>query len=241
MADDENSQRDELDAALTARLRAVRPSTAVPADAADEPSDDELLRYVDGTMDDHERGAFETRLADHPSAAARVAIVAEALAEGGWGPLPKADPVGRRAVNLASRFVFRLSDGVLSFLRGTDLPQGLEPAMAVRSSAPAQPQSFFEFVSQFPFESSAIDARLALEPVAKQAIDVQLEITQSGTPLDGVRVKLLRDGRPVDSAPTEKGRCHFAALPAARYELEIRKGGTEVGRMVLDIRGDGTA
>ena len=241
MADDENSQRDELDAALTARLRAVRPSLAIPAPGADEPSDDELLRYVEGVMDDGERGAFEARLAEHPNAAERVAIVAEALAEGGWGPLAKADPVGRRAVNLASRFVFRLSDGVLSFLRGTDLPRGLEPAMAVRSSAPAQPQSFFEFISQYPFESGEVDARLALEPVAQQAVDVQLEITQSGAPLDGVRVKLLRDGRPVDSAPTEGGRCTFSALTAARYEFEIRKGGTEVGRMVLDIRGDGTA
>jgi anti-sigma factor RsiW len=241
MANDENSQRDELDAALTARLRAVRPSMPVPDAAGDEPSDDEILRYVDGSMDDGERGAFETRLADHPSSAARVAIVAESLAEGGWGPAPKADPVGRRAVNLASRFVFRLSDGVLSFLRGTDLPRGMEPAMAVRSAAPAQPQSFFEFVSQYPFESGDVDARLALEPVAQQAIDVQLEITQAGAPLEGVRVKLLRDGRPVDSAPTEKGRCHFSALTAARYEFEIRKGGTEVGRMVLDIRGDGTA
>lgn len=241
MANDENSQRDELDAALTARLRAVRPSLPVPDAAADEPSDDELLRYVDGSMDDRERDGFEARLADHPHAAARVAIVAEALAEGGWGPLPKPEPVGRRAVTLASRFVFRLSDGVLSFLRGTDLPQGLEPAMAVRSGAPAQPQSFFEFHSHYPFESGQVDARLALEPVAQQAIDVQLEFTQAGAPLDGVRVKLLRDGRPVDSAPTENGRCTFSALPAARYELEIRKGGTEVGRMVLDIRGDGTA
>jgi hypothetical protein len=241
MADDENSQRDELDAALTARLRAIRPSSAVPDAAVDEPSDDELLRYVDGSLDDAERASLETRLADHPAAAARVAIVAEALAEGGWGPVAKADPVGRRAVNLASRFVFRLSDGVLSFLRGTDLPRGLEPAMAVRSSAPAQPQSFFEFISHYPFESGEVDARLALEPVAEHAVDVQIDVTQGGAPLEGVRVKLLRDGQPVDSAPTEKGRCTFSALSAARYELEIRKGGTEVGRMVLDIRGDGIA
>jgi hypothetical protein len=241
MADDENSHRDELDAALTARLRAVRPSLAVPDEGADEPSDDEVLRYVDGAMDDRERATFEARLASHPAAADRVAIVAEALAEGGFGPVVKTEPVGRRAVNLASRFVFRLSDGVLSFLRGTDLPRGLEPAMAVRSSAPAQPQSFFEFVSQFPFESGEVDARLALEPVQPEAVDVQLDVTQAGVPLEGVRVKLLRDGKPVDSSPTENGRCTFSALTAARYELEIRKGGTEVGRVVLDIRGDGTA
>ena len=241
MADDEFSQRDELDAALTARLRAVRPSSAVPDAAVDEPSDDELLRYVDGSMDDRERESLEARLADHPAAAARVAIVAEALAEGGWGPVAKSDPVGRRAVNLASRFVFRLSDGVRSFLRGTDLPRGLEPAMAVRSSAPAQPPSFFEFVSHYAFESGEVDARLALEPVTQQAVDVQLDVTQGGAPLERVRVKLLRDGQPVDSAPTEKGRCTFSALSAARYELEIRKGGTEVGRMIIDIRGDGIA
>ncbi len=241
MADDDNTHRDELDAALTARLRAVRPSLAVPEESADEPSDDELLRYVEGVMDDREREAFEARLATHPAAADRVAIVAEALAEGGFGPVAKADPVGRRAVQLASRFVFRLSDGVLSFLRGTELPRGLEPALAVRSSAPAQPQSFFEFVSQFPFESGAVDARLALEPVQAQAVDVQLDVTQAGAPLEGVRIKLLRDGRPVDSSPTEHGRCTFSALPAARYEFEIRKGGTEVGRMILDIRGDGLA
>ncbi|MCA1664502.1 MAG: hypothetical protein LC659_09570 [Myxococcales bacterium] len=226
---------------LTARLRAVRPSSAVPDAGVDEPSDDELLRYIDGSMSAGERDALEARLADEPAAAARVAIVAEALAEGGWGPAAKAEPVGRRAVNLASRFVFRLSDGVLSFLRGTDLPRGLEPAMALRSSAPAQPQSFFEFLSRYPFEAGHVDARLAVEPVAEQAVDVQIDVTQAGVPLEGVRVKLLRNGQPVDSAPTEKGRCTFSALSAARYELEIRKGGTEVGRMVLDIRGDGVA
>src|SRR5947209_5032812 len=102
MADDEHSQRDELDDALTARLRAVRPSLTVPNAGADEPSDDELLRYVEGVMDDAERASLEVRLAGNPSAAARVAIVAEALAEGGFGPVAKPDPVGRRAVNLAS-------------------------------------------------------------------------------------------------------------------------------------------
>jgi hypothetical protein len=77
--------------------------------------------------------------------------------------------------------------------------------------------------------------------VPPHAVDVQLAVQQHGAPLDGVRVKLLRDGRPVDSAPTEHGRCTFSGIRAARYELEIRKGGTEVGRLVLDIRGDGIA
>jgi hypothetical protein len=239
MADDDNTRRDELDAALSERLRAVRPSVPVPLPSPDDPSDDELLRYVDGVMDDAERSAFEARLADHPTAAGRVAVVAEALAESGWGPAPKPEPVGRRAVTLASRYVFRLSEGILTFLRGTDLPRGLEPALAVRSAAPPQAPVFYEFVEQYSSDAGEITARLGLEPVQAQAIDVQIEVTKEGVPLEGVRVKLLRDGRPVDSSPTEKGRCTFHALAPARYEFEIRKGGAEVGRMVLDVRNDG--
>jgi hypothetical protein len=241
MANDENSPRDELDAVLSESLRALRPAVALPAlSGAEAPSEEDLLRYVDGAMGDTERESFEERLADDPGASARVAIIAEALGEGGWH-VERPEPVGRRAINLASRFVFSLSDGVLTFLRGTDLPRAFEPALAVRSPAPAEPPSFFEFVSHYPLETGEVDARLALEPVENQAIDVQLEITQAGAPLEGVRVKLLRDGRPIDSTPTESGKCTFSALPAARYELEIRKAGIEIGRMVLDIRGDGTA
>jgi hypothetical protein len=240
MADDRDTQRDELDTTLSERLRAVRPLLPMPDPAGDEPSDEELLRYIDGAMSPAEREAFEAVLAEHPSAAERVAVVADALHEAGYGPTPKPSPIGRRAVSLAARFVFRLADGVLTFLRGTDVPLALEPALAVRSTTIA-PSSLFEFVQHYPFENGDIEAKLALEAAQQQTIDVQIEVKQHGAPLDGVRVKLLRDGRPVDSAPTEHGRCTFTGLPAAHYEFEIRKGGTEVGRMLLDIRGDGVA
>jgi hypothetical protein len=242
MADDQGPPRDELDQALSERLRAVRPSLPVPSPGSDEPSDEELLRYIDGSLDSAERAAFETRLAAHPHAAERVAVVAAALHEAGFGPAPSSASLGRRAVAVVSRFVFQLSAGALTFLRGTDLPRAFEPAAAVRSAATTTPApSLFEFVQRYPFESGEIEARLALEPAAAQTIDVQLDVSQGGTPLDGVRIKLLREGTPVDSAPTEHGRCVFSALPASRYEFEIRKGGTEVGRMILDIYGDGVA
>ncbi|SRR6266542_1951819 len=241
MTDDHGTQRDELDRALSERLRAVRPSLPVPSPSGDEPSDEELLRYIDGGLSPEERAAFEVRLAAHPNAAERVAVVADALHEAGFGPTPPSASLGRRAVSLASRFVFRLSEGALMFLRGTDLPRALEPALAVRSTTPAAPPSLFEFVQRYAFDSGEIEAKLALEVAQPRTVDVQLDISQGGTPLDGVRIKLLREGTPVDSAPTERGRCTFTALPAARYEFEIRKGGTEVGRMILDIYGDGNA
>src|SRR5262249_19057697 len=151
--------------------------------------DDDLLRYLDGAMSDDERAQLEERLARSPYASARIAIVADALTECGW-PAPKAEPVGRRAVSLAARYVFQLSQGVLTFLRGTDVPVGLQPAMAVRSTSSAEQTSFFEFVQRYDSDAGAIDARLAIEPVKARGLDVQLEVTHAGAPLDGVRIKL---------------------------------------------------
>ena len=45
------------------------------------PSDDELLRYLDGAMSTGERVAFERRLEASPFARQRLEILAEALAE----------------------------------------------------------------------------------------------------------------------------------------------------------------
>ncbi len=154
-------------------------------------------------------------------------------------PQKPTQDVGARA----ARFVFQLSRGALAFLRGSSLPLSIEPALAVRSQAPSEPPRFFEVVTHLASDSGeagTVEARLAIEATQDEAVDVQIAITRQGAPLDGVRVKLLRDGRPIDSSPTDHGRCTFTALRAAHYELEIRKGGTEVGRLTLDIRDDRT-
>ena len=114
--------------------------------------------------------------------------------------------------------------------------------MAVRSTAPAQPQSFFEFVSQYPFESGEVDARLALEPV-DAAGHRRAARGHAGGRAARRRARQAAARRPPGRLGADReGPLHLQrACTAARYELEIRKGGTEVGRMVLDIRGDGTA
>jgi hypothetical protein len=63
---------------------AVRVRCPVPFPVDGEPSDDDLLRYLDNLMLPDERTDFEMRLLDSPYAAARVEILASALTECGW-------------------------------------------------------------------------------------------------------------------------------------------------------------
>ncbi len=83
--DDYRVGPDDVGTGRFRKLRsAVRVRCPVPAAADGEPSDDELLRYLDNLMDPAERTDFELRLLDSPYASARVEILASALEECGW-------------------------------------------------------------------------------------------------------------------------------------------------------------
>jgi hypothetical protein len=79
MASQDN--RVPLSADRRERLRTLRVSRPIPAPVVGEPSDDDLLRYLDGAMSDEEQAAFEQCLAQFPATAARVEILREALEE----------------------------------------------------------------------------------------------------------------------------------------------------------------
>jgi hypothetical protein len=78
--------------------RRIRVSRPVPAPSKDEPSDEEILRFLDGAMEPDELARFEARLKQSPYAAARIELLSAALEENGWPVAlePESPPGPRR-------------------------------------------------------------------------------------------------------------------------------------------------
>lgn len=66
------------------RAGLLTPGRRVPAPVPGEPTDDDLLRYLDGALDADAREAVRRKLERSPGAAARLEILSAALAENGW-------------------------------------------------------------------------------------------------------------------------------------------------------------
>jgi hypothetical protein len=226
MSDSNETGRDGIDAQVTQKLRSLRLAQPIPAPQAGEPSDEELLRYVDGAVSGGEREKLEERIAASPYASARVAVVVEALRECGY-PLPSKETIAKKV----ARYVFRYAEGALTFLRGSDMPDALAPALQVRGAATTQDDTYYEFTHQF----DAVAARLQVERVEGRGFELQLTLSEKDAPVDGARVTLRQSGKTVDSASTEAGKCAFGDLPAARYQLDVKRGSDEIGTLHVDV------
>lgn len=77
------------DSGLLLLLRRLHVGTPIPAASADEPSDEELIRLIEGSLSAEQRRALEARLQACPYSADRVAIVRQALREAGVTPPPR--------------------------------------------------------------------------------------------------------------------------------------------------------
>ncbi len=237
-ADDTDADgiRDDRDRALAvwARRALERKYGALPPAST---LDDELLvRYVDGALSGRERQELEARLLVDLDAKDRVGILVGALHEEEY-PSPRLPDGWRVKGAKVTRYVFHVAAGLFEVLRGDGIA-ALEPALAVRSGhgGTGQPTAF-QIERELQTSQGPLAARIELHADITAHVDVIVRIGSGGHPATGVRVKLLRDGLPVDSREIEEAGCTFAHLDPACYELELRKGGVEVGKLMLDLRG----
>jgi hypothetical protein len=199
--------------------------------------DDELLaRYVDGALDEGEKASLEARLVTDLDARERVGILVGGLGDAGY-PAPQ---LPDHVIVRASRYVFAIMGDALEVLRGQGVT-ALHPALAVRSgTSNASRPSAYQIEREFQTAQGLLAARFELHAERADAgslVDLVVHVGAAGAPAEGIRCKLLRDGRPIDSREVEGDGCTFAHLGPARYDVELRKGGVEVGRLLLDLRG----
>jgi len=207
--------------------------------------DDLLLRYVDGALSSSERATLERRLLVDLDAKERLGILAGGLSDTGHARPSVPEGMITRGAQAASRYVFHIASGLIELLRGGEGAAVLAPAAAVRSGLPvdASRPTAFQIDRLFQTAQGPLAARFELHAEVAEAtpaalVDLVVHIGSGAEATDGMRVKLLRDGRPVDSRDVEASGCTFARLGPARYDVELRKGGVEVGRLTLDLRGD---
>jgi hypothetical protein len=220
--------RDHEDRILGVRLRALRLGRGVPPAVPGDPSDDELLRYLDGALPRSDRRRVEARLARSPLARDRLGILTRTLAEVGE-EVPATAPAAGPADLV--RLVLLVARDALQFLRGDLLPVAVAGAGAVRGPATAAP-TYCDFATRF----GDLAVSLTLDR-AHDRVDARLVMTSaSGQPVTDCRVTLRSGDRTLASVPCEPdGSAHLGVPPEGRYVLELRRRGTPLGRLALDL------
>ena len=206
-------------------LQALRLARGMPAPSGEEPADEALLRYAEGTATGQERRAVEELLAKSQYARDALGILTQALAEVGEAPAVEATPA-RDFV----RLVLVVARDALQFLRGDIQPVAVAGAAVVRGQAGAAP-TFCEFATSM----GDLGVGLALDRAAER-VDARMVLTSRGAPVNDARVSLSRDGRALISVPCEvDGSLSFGIPSDGCYLVEVRRHGQVVGRFALDL------
>lgn len=244
-----SQQRDSVDLKLGTLLRAarpLRPGRPLPTPSGDEPTDDELLLYIDGALSADDTRHFEARLAEHPFSADRAEILRDALVECGFRArldpdevpstesveAPEAAPTTQGQV---ARLVFAVTSGtqkLLTFLRGSDEPALLpQVALATRGHAAEKRESYlYELKKRF----DDCDVLIQVDGLG-DAIELRLSLEVAGQPLDDGRATLKRHGKLERSVRIREGVADFGDLEPDAYCIELRRNGTPLGRVELEF------
>ena len=217
--------RDGLDRTLRRLLRNPKLVLPVPSALPGDPSDDDLLRVLDGSADTEVREHVEARAQRSPFVRAQLEVLRSVLAELESAP---------EALMRAARYVFRVGQDALAFLRGPSVPvaAAVEARSATRSGNRAPEDTFHELEEQ----RGELMIRLRIEHVAATRLDVQVALEEKGVPVSDARVSLKKGSRVVDSLPVESsGTATLTGLVPAAYQLEVVRPGHAPERVALEF------
>lgn len=201
----------------------------VPGPLPGDPDDEAILRTVEGTASADERAHVEARAARNPFVRTQLAVLRAALAE-----LESAPEAILLAAGRAARYVFRVGQDALAFLRGPSVPvvAAAEARSATRSGNRGPEETFHEVEEQ----RGSLLIRLRIEHVAATRLDVQVALEDGGAPVTDARVSLKKGTRTVDSLPVEaSGTATLTGLVPASYRLEVARPGHDSEHVSLEF------
>lgn len=146
----------------------------------------------------------------------------------------KLDPASKSVMDIAIRF----AKGVAEVIRMSgDVTSGLVPAADhVRGEGRVVSETLVTFNKQFP----PYQAEIEIEKTRPDLGEITVKMTQkSGSPAKAVRVSLFDNDLELESAMVESGIAVFENLKFGKYRLEITKVGEPIGRVTLEMKGEG--
>jgi hypothetical protein len=125
--------------------------------------------------------------------------------------------------------IVKMSDNVI----GAPVPA----AEALRNESRVVSETLVSFTKEFPPYLAEID----VEKVNASSGEITLRLSEKGAagPLKGVRVSLFDRDRELESSLLEGGETVFENVKFGEYRIEISKVGEPVGRVTLEMKGDG--
>lgn len=221
------------------RLSAARPR-------GDCPADEVLAAWAEGGLSEAVREKWLGHLARCADCRETLLSLKSLQAESGREeqfevPAPalsrarQLDPSRKGLVEIVVRFAKGLAE-VLSLSGGVQSGRVPLPA-AARGESRVISETLVSFVKEFPPYSAEVE----IEKVKpdRGEITVRLNEPKNGRLSPGLRVSLFAGDEELESEAVEQGSAVFENVKFGRYRLEITKVGEPVGKIALEMKGEG--
>lgn len=147
------------------------------------------------------------------------------------------------ALDPASRSIMEV---VIRFARGVaevigmsgDAVSGVVPAAeSVRGEGKVVSDTLVTFTKDFPPYAAEVDVEKVRPETGE--ITIRLVEKEDNSPARGLRVSLFKKDQELESAVVEGGIAVFENVRFGQYHLEITRVGASVGRITLEMKGEG--
>ena len=146
----------------------------------------------------------------------------------------KLDPCAQSALSVVVNFARGLAQ-VLSASEGVINGRAFSPAGARRGESRAVSETLVTFSREFPPYQAEVD----VEKTKPDRGEVTVTLLESGHPASGLRVTIFKKDDELESSMLDGGMAVFENLKFGEYRLEITRVGEPVGRIDLEMKGDG--